>query len=46
VTYLRLAEVKPPSRLPLVPVAAPARRRGSGRGSGRGSRRTKDPDGE
>jgi DNA-binding Lrp family transcriptional regulator len=38
VTYLRLAEVKPPSRLPLVPVAAPARRRGS--------RRTKDPDGE
>jgi DNA-binding Lrp family transcriptional regulator len=42
VTYLRLAEVKPPSRLPLVPVAAPARRRGSGRGS----RRTKDPDGE
>jgi Lrp/AsnC family leucine-responsive transcriptional regulator len=42
VTYLRLAEVKPPSRLPLVPVAAPARRRSSGRGS----RRTKDPDGE
>jgi Lrp/AsnC family leucine-responsive transcriptional regulator len=42
VTYLRLAEVKPPSRLPLVPVAAPARRRGSGRGY----RRTKDPDGE
>jgi len=42
VTYLRLAAVKPPSRLPLVPVAAPARRRGSGRGS----RRTKDPDGE
>ena len=42
VTYLRLAEVKPPSRLPLVPVAAPARHRGSGRGS----RRTKDPDGE
>ena len=42
VTYLRLAEVKPPSRLPLVPVAAPARRRGSGRGS----RRTKDPGGE
>jgi DNA-binding Lrp family transcriptional regulator len=41
VTYLRLAEIKPPSRLPLAPltpVAAPARRRGS--------RRTKDPDGE
>jgi len=42
VTYLRLAEVKPPSRLPLAPVAAPPRRRGSGRGS----RRTKDPEGE
>ena len=41
-TYLRLAEVKPPSRLPLVPVNAPPRRRGSGRGS----RRTKDPDRE
>ena len=41
VTYLRLAEIKPPSRLPLAPlapVAAPARRRGT--------RRTKDPDGE
>ena len=38
VTYLRLAEVKPPSRLPLAPLAAPARRRGS--------RRTKDPDRE
>jgi hypothetical protein len=38
VTYLRLAEIKPPSRLPLAPLAAPARRRGS--------RRTKDPDGE
>src|SRR6266699_1116032 len=35
VTYLRLAEVKPPSRLPLAPVAAPARRRGT--------RRTRDP---
>jgi hypothetical protein len=31
VTYLRLAEIKPPSRLPLAPVAAPARRRGSRR---------------
>jgi Lrp/AsnC family transcriptional regulator, leucine-responsive regulatory protein len=31
VTYLRLAEIKPPSRLPLAPVAAPARRRGSSR---------------
>jgi len=38
VTYLRLAEVKPPSRLPLVPVAAPARRRGA--------RHAKDPDRE
>jgi hypothetical protein len=31
VTYLRLAEVKPPSRLPLARVSAPARRRRSGR---------------
>jgi len=32
VTYLRLAEVKPPSRLPLAPVSGtPARRRRSGR---------------
>ena len=31
VTYLRLAEIKPPSRLPLAPVAAPARRRGARR---------------
>jgi Lrp/AsnC family transcriptional regulator, leucine-responsive regulatory protein len=38
VTYLRLAEVKPPSRLPLAPVSAPARPRGS--------RRTRDPDRE
>jgi len=38
VTYLRLAEIKPPSRLPLAPVAAPARRRGT--------RRAKDPDRE
>jgi Lrp/AsnC family leucine-responsive transcriptional regulator len=38
VTYLRLAEVKPPSRLPLAPVSAPARRRGT--------RRTRDPDRE
>jgi Lrp/AsnC family transcriptional regulator, leucine-responsive regulatory protein len=38
VTYLRLAEVKPPSRLPLAPVTAPARRRGT--------RRAKDPDRE
>src|SRR6266550_608199 len=37
VTYLRLAEVKPPSRLPLAPVSGPARRRGA--------RRTRDPDG-
>ena len=33
VTYLRLAEIKPPSRLPLAPVVAPARRRGARRGS-------------
>ena len=38
VTYLRLAEIKPPSRLPLAPVSAPARRRGA--------RRTRDPDGK
>src|SRR5437588_11551235 len=38
VTYLRLAEIKPPSRLPLAPVAAPARRRGA--------RRASDPDRE
>ena len=31
VTYLRLAEIKPPSRLPLAPVSAPARRRGARR---------------
>jgi DNA-binding Lrp family transcriptional regulator len=31
VTYLRLAEIKPPSRLPLAPVAAPARRRSQSR---------------
>jgi hypothetical protein len=38
VTYLRLAEIKPPSRLPLAPVAVPARRRGA--------RRESDPDRE
>ena len=38
VTYLRLAEIKPPSRLPLAPVSGPARRRGA--------RRTRVPDGE
>jgi DNA-binding Lrp family transcriptional regulator len=38
VTYLRLAEIKPPSRLPLAPV--------SGLGRRRGARRTRDPDGE
>ena len=38
VTYLRLAEIKPPSRLPLAPVSGPARRRGA--------RRTRDPAGE
>src|SRR5690242_21617445 len=38
ITYLRLAEIKPPSRLPLAPVSGPARRRGA--------RRTRDPDGE
>ena len=37
VTYLRLAEIKPPSRLPLAPVTAPARR---------GSRRTQHLDRE
>ena len=35
VTYLRLAEIKPPSRLPLAPVSGPGRRRGA--------RRTRDP---
>src|ERR1700750_711184 len=38
VTYLRLAEIKPPSRLPLGPVSRPARRPGA--------RRTRDPEGE
>ena len=38
VTYLRLAEIKPPSRLPLAPVGGPARRRGA--------RRTQDPGGD
>jgi len=38
VTYLRLEEIKPPSRLPLAPVTAPARRRGT--------RQTRDPDRE
>ena len=37
VTYLRLEEIKPPSRLPLAPVTAPARR---------GSRRTQHLDRE
>jgi DNA-binding Lrp family transcriptional regulator len=32
VTYLQLEEIKPPSRLPLTPVTAPARRRGARRG--------------
>ena len=36
VTYLRLEEIKPPSRLPLAPVAVPARRRSA--------RRSRDPD--
>ena len=31
VTYLRLAEIKPSSRLPLAPVSGPARRRGARR---------------
>jgi Lrp/AsnC family transcriptional regulator, leucine-responsive regulatory protein len=31
VTYLRLEEIKPPSRLPLAPVTVPARRRGARR---------------
>ena len=38
VTYLRLEEIKPPSRLPLAPVAVPARRRSA--------RRSRDPDRE
>jgi Lrp/AsnC family transcriptional regulator, leucine-responsive regulatory protein len=38
VTYLQLEEIKPPSRLPLAPVTAPARRRGA--------RRSQDPDRE
>jgi Lrp/AsnC family leucine-responsive transcriptional regulator len=42
VTYLRLEEIKPPSRLPLAPVAAPARRRGARRSQDPG----RDPDRE
>jgi len=42
VTYLRLAEVKPPSRLPLAPVSAPARRRGTRQAKDE----AKDPDRE
>ena len=38
VTYLRLEQIKPPSRLPLAPVSGPARRRGA--------RRTRNPDRE
>jgi DNA-binding Lrp family transcriptional regulator len=37
VTYLRLEEIKPPSRLPLAPVTVPARR---------STRRSQDPDRE
>jgi len=44
VTYLRLEQIKPPSGLPLAPVATPARRRGSARGSGPSSSGAKDPD--
>jgi DNA-binding Lrp family transcriptional regulator len=36
VTYLRLEQVKPPSRLPLAPIAAPAARRGKHREPGPG----------
>jgi len=42
VTYLRLAEVKLPSRLPLAPVSAPARRRGTRQAKDE----AKDPDRE
>ena len=42
VTYLRLEEIKPPSRLPLAPVTAPARRRGARRSQDR----ARDPDRE
>src|ERR1700748_716806 len=38
VTYLRLAEIKPPSRLPLAPVAGPAPRPGARRARGPGRR--------
>src|SRR5215469_15247399 len=37
VTYLRLEEIKPPSRLPLAPVTAPARRSSARRSSARRS---------
>src|SRR6266536_429411 len=46
VTYLRLAEIKPPSRLPLAPVAAPARRRGSSRTKDQDQDRDRDRDRE
>ena len=39
VTYLRLEEIKPPSRLPLAPVTAPARRSSARRSA----RRSQDP---
>jgi len=43
VTYLRLEEIKPPSRLPLAPVTAPARRQSARHSAGRGARRSQDP---
>jgi len=47
VTYLQLEEIKPPSRLPLAPVTAPARRhsarQSARRGASRSARRSQDP---
>ena len=43
VTYLRLEEIKPPSRLPLAPVTAPARRHSARHSAGRSAGRSQDP---
>jgi len=43
VTYLRLEEIKPPSRLPLAPVTAPARRHSARHSARRSVRRSQDP---
>ena len=42
VTYLRLEEIKPPSRLPLGPVTAPARRHSARHSASRSARRSQD----